>query len=142
LTASLTAVRADDVTLANIEAILEKQAQVITELNSTGVECFDVLSQLDAEFHLAISNASGNDIANEIVSHILPAFNESNKAVLYLCHRAGNLETEHRAIMDALIARNPVAAEAAMRDHLIQVRDSILTFKGPDLEESNINLLK
>jgi GntR family transcriptional regulator, transcriptional repressor for pyruvate dehydrogenase complex len=140
LTASLAAVRANEETLANIEAILEKQSQVIRELSNTGVECFDVLAQLDAAFHIAISSASGNDIAGEIISHILPAFNESNKAVLYLCHRAGSIEVEHRKIMDALIARDPIAAEKAMREHILQVRNEILTFKDPDRHASKENV--
>lgn len=73
---------------------------------------------MDTAFHLAISTASGNDIAEEIISHILPAFTEGYKAVLYLSHGGPKIIREHLRIIEALESHNTVAAEKAMREHI------------------------
>ena len=53
-------------------------------------------------FHLQISQVSGNDIANEIINHIIPSFQESNRAVIYLYRKALLMESEHREILEAI----------------------------------------
>lgn len=133
LTASLAAVRAPEDRIDELRSIVEAQRRQIDQASRNDEECFEELARLDAAFHLAIGDLSGNDIANEIISHIIPVFNESNGAVLYLCNRARRMEAEHRAILEAIEAHNPSAAENAMRDHLTRVRMEILKIRKPDL---------
>jgi GntR family transcriptional repressor for pyruvate dehydrogenase complex len=121
LTAALAAVRASEEQLAEIRSIVEEQHNIIERLSPDGDESVDELSRLDIAFHLAIAGASGNDIANEIISHIIPDFQESNRAVLYLFKRAKKMQIEHREVVTALEARNPAEAELAMRSHISRV---------------------
>jgi GntR family transcriptional repressor for pyruvate dehydrogenase complex len=122
LTAALAAVHASAAQLDEIRAIVMQQERMIAKISADGEEQAEELSRLDVAFHLAIGAASGNDIANEIISHIIPAFQWSNRAVLYLCKRAQKMDKEHNDVLSALEARDPAAAETAMRNHISRVR--------------------
>ena len=58
----------------------------------------------------------------EIVTHLIPAFQESNRAVLYLRRRAPEMEAEHAAIRAALGDGDAATAGAVMRAHIARVR--------------------
>lgn len=136
LTAFLAASSATQEALAAIHAIIDEQASKIEEQGCQGDSCVELLAGLDAAFHLAISSASGNDFAHEIISHIIPAFNASNQAVLYLRQRADQMEIEHREILAALEAHDPVAAEQAMRRHILKVRAEILAIDNQPIADT------
>jgi GntR family transcriptional repressor for pyruvate dehydrogenase complex len=106
-------------TLAELTAIVEQQAAKVAEDDTR--QSIDELANLDIRFHLLIANTSGNDIASEIVTHIVPAFCEGNKAILHVGWRADKLVEEHRAILEAIKAKDPAGAERAMRAHLERV---------------------
>jgi GntR family transcriptional repressor for pyruvate dehydrogenase complex len=131
LSASLAASSATDDALKEIHAIADDISRKIEQLNYQDEHAIDDLAKLDAAFHLAISRAGGNDIVHEIISYIIPAFNESNKAFLYLRHKTCNLEVEHREIVAAIESRDPEAAEKAMRRHVVRVRKEILEIRYP-----------
>jgi GntR family transcriptional repressor for pyruvate dehydrogenase complex len=86
---------------------------------------YDTLADINTKFHLAISEASGNDIAHEIVSHILPPFSESNKKILFASETLDCQVREHHEIVQAIEAGNPEKAEALMRAHISRVRKDI-----------------
>jgi len=131
LSASLAATSATSEALEEIHSLADAISQKINELDIKDEAAIDELAKLDADFHLAISQASGNKIAHEIISYIIPAFNESNKAFLYLRHRTGVLDDEHHAVVTALEGRDPEAAEKAMRNHVKRVRKEIMEIRGP-----------
>ena len=84
------------------------------------------LAELDVRFHLLIAAASGNTLAEEIVNAIVPAFCESNRAVLYV--GSANMQKtiqEHQRIIDALASREAEEAESAIRAHIARVRKDI-----------------
>lgn len=117
LTARLAAASAKTPLIKELRGIVEEQASCCPE----GPDV-DLIAELDNRFHLTISGASGNDIAHEIVSHILPSFNESNKAVIFAGQRAESIVKEHRAIVEAVAARDGGEAERSMRKHIKQVQ--------------------
>lgn len=78
------------------------------------------LSILDAEFHLAICQAGENDIASEIISALLPSFQEDNKAIFYF-EKGILLVEEHQRILDALSIGDAQKAEMEMRAHIGRV---------------------
>ena len=131
LSASLAASSATEEDLKEIHALNEDISRKIEQLAVNDEPGIDELAKLDAAFHLAISRASGNNIAHEIISYIIPAFNDSNKAFLYLRHRTSILESEHRAILKAIESKDPEAAEKAMRRHVERVRKEILEIRDP-----------
>jgi GntR family transcriptional regulator, transcriptional repressor for pyruvate dehydrogenase complex len=136
LTASLAAKAITDEELEELRAILAQQANLGEQLDGSADAGFDALARLDAQFHLKISGASGNDIAHEIINHLIPAFNESNQAMLYLGQRAQKMESEHRTILAALEAHDADAAAKAMRAHLQQVRKEILEIHSGQMKKS------
>ena len=138
LAAFLVARTASPETLSEIRVIVEEQATLLNKwLETDGDLNIDALARLDALFHLAVSGASGNDIVHEIINHLIPAFNESNKAVLYLGQRAKKMESEHRQILAALETRDPSAAAEAMRMHIQQVKKEILDIQPNHFQSTN-----
>lgn len=129
LSASLAASSVSPASLAELRNIVDEQLKIVQRSTEGGDASIDELARLDANFHLAISRASGNDIAGEIISHIIPSFTEGNKALLFVFQRAKRMEREHRRILDALETRNSAAAETAMRAHISRVRKEVMAFK-------------
>jgi GntR family transcriptional repressor for pyruvate dehydrogenase complex len=125
LTASLLAVSATEEMLDKLREILSAQTDMLATFDISDEDRIDQLAQLDEDFHLEISKASGNNIAYEIISHIIPAYNESNKAVIYVGGRTQRMVKEHRQILEAIETRDPVLAEKAMRAHIARVRSEI-----------------
>ncbi len=126
LTSSLAASSATPEQIVEIRKILTAQENVRSDTVES--QAIDRMAKLDLEFHLAISKASGNDIADEIVTHLLPAFYEGNEAVLYVAGRLERLVAEHRDILAAIEASNAELAESRMRQHVARVHSDILSF--------------
>lgn len=90
----------------------------------------------DADFHLAIYEACHN----AVMLHIMRALSEMlrgemfyNRAKLYQRHGVRQLLLEqHRAIHDAVIASDPVAARAAAEAHLSFTRDALAEITKAD----------
>ena len=94
---------------------------------------------LDAEFHLSIVEASHN----VVMLHTMRAmFDLLKRGVFYnrqmMFHQRttrGGLLDQHRAINDALQARDPAASRAAIEAHLSFVEDTMLDFKRAQKHE-------
>lgn len=79
------------------------------------------LAALDLEFHLEISRASEHGLFIEILGALLPQIGRRFMENTYVPDEPGlaqRVMKEHRAIFDALVARNPAGAEEAMKAHL------------------------
>ncbi|MGD0575731.1 MAG: FadR/GntR family transcriptional regulator [Anaerolineales bacterium] len=127
LTARLAAAQASDEAIAELGEIIQKQVSQVT----TGLRDRDLnsLADLDVQFHLAIGTASGNGFAHDIVSRIVPAFIEGNKAVIWLgggVEEADRLVEEHKTILKSIQDRDEDGAEMAMRKHIDRVNREIL----------------
>lgn len=123
LNAALCAENATKEEQAWIRTLLANMEKIIAEKMPGSEVDLDKMVDLDSKFHLAVSQASGNDVCNEITSQIVPAFQEGNKAVIYVSDQADATLKDHLAILVAIEARNPKAAEKAMRKHLARVRN-------------------
>jgi GntR family transcriptional repressor for pyruvate dehydrogenase complex len=120
LTASLAASSRSDDLLEELRQVVQQQQELSGSLSN-----LDSQVELDVRFHTLIADASGNDIAEEIVSRIVPAFCDSNRVVLYLQANMEQTLEEHHHIIDALASGEPAKAEAAMRAHIARVRSEI-----------------
>jgi GntR family transcriptional repressor for pyruvate dehydrogenase complex len=127
LTASLAAERRTDGFVKGLQGIVDAQ-RAQAKNNDEGEENIIALADLDVQFHIAISEASGNDIAHEIVGHILPAFSEANRAVLWAGKNTALSINEHQAIVDAIALGDRTKAEDAMRSHISRVRQEICDY--------------
>lgn len=138
LSASLAAISISNIELADLKRNIDQQNSILTNGNSS--EKLLTLVQLDAEFHHMLSKASRNEIAQEITRAIMPAFPEDNVAI-YFVEKAHRLVEEHQAIVDALVARDPVASEENMRKHIDRVMQEVkelLYSKETQFPESEI----
>lgn len=120
--AALAATAISDEELERLELILQDMAEE-NEGDHKGEEA-------DRRFHMAIAEATRNAA---LVSVVESLWDLRYRAPL--CHevlsraRRGGVRPrteEHRAILDGLKLRDPVAARKAMRDHLERVIDQIL----------------
>ncbi|MFC0246368.1 GntR family transcriptional regulator [Falsochrobactrum ovis] len=117
--AALAAERANDRTLKHLTLIAKK-----LELSSKGNEtAYAQFAEGDAHLHQLIAAATGNRFiadANESLHVHLHIFR-----LLYKTNSTERAVTEHAKLIEALNARDPAAAEQAMREHLIASRDRL-----------------
>jgi GntR family transcriptional regulator, transcriptional repressor for pyruvate dehydrogenase complex len=85
----------------------------------------DFVASLNTSFHFAISRASGNELAHEIILHVLPVFTESNKAILFAGKTLSAQASEHAAVVEAIRTGDTQRAEILMRAHIARVIDEI-----------------
>jgi DNA-binding FadR family transcriptional regulator len=85
---------------------------------------------VDINFHLAIATASRNLLARELFVMLRKIGVDARLRIVGLApatctKRIAERDAEHRKIADAIATRDPEAAEAAMRAHLLQVQQRI-----------------
>ena len=73
---------------------------------------------LDLDFHLGLAKTSNNDLILDLVSLIRGQLERGVAKVLLLPEAMPLSVKEHKAILQAIIKRDPEAARAAMQAHL------------------------
>jgi GntR family transcriptional repressor for pyruvate dehydrogenase complex len=120
--AALAATQISDEGLAELQALVEDIER--ENENPAGTV------KADRAFHLAIARATRNAAVAEAVERLWDLRASSpESALLHEKARSANIKPvvdEHTAILQALRARDPLAARAAMRAHLAAVLDSLL----------------
>ncbi|WP_179378427.1 FadR/GntR family transcriptional regulator [Jannaschia marina] len=95
---------------------------------------------LDADFHMAIVEASHNVIMLHMMRSMMDLLREGvfyNRSVMFRQRTTRDtLLDQHRAINDGLQARDPVAARAAVEAHLNYVRESLGDQREADRHEA------
>ena len=120
--AALAATQITDAEISEIALLVEAIAQENNDPRGTDMA--------DRAFHLAIAKATRNSAISEAIERLWDLRATSPEAaLLHEKARTANIKPvvdEHSAILEALRARDPAAARAAMRHHLAQVIDSLL----------------
>jgi GntR family transcriptional regulator, hexuronate regulon transcriptional repressor len=120
--AALAASQITDEELAELEQRVEDIA--LENQSSNGTE------EADREFHLTIARATRNNAVVRTIEELWRIRATSpESALLHAKARFANVKPivdDHTAILEALKARDPAAARAAMRTHLATVLDSLL----------------
>jgi GntR family transcriptional repressor for pyruvate dehydrogenase complex len=120
--AGLAASQITDEEIAGLEGLVAAIAQ--ENRSRSGTE------EADRAFHLAIASATRNAAVFETIEHLWDLRRSSpESAQLHALARTANIKPvvdEHTAVLEALRARDPAAARAAMRAHLGAVLDSLL----------------
>lgn len=120
--AALAATQVTDADVAEIEVLVQRIVEENQDPNGT--------ESADREFHLAIARATRNVAVYNAVEHLWDLRATSPEAaLLHEKARHANVKPvveEHTAILDALRARDPNAARAAMRTHLSAVLEGLL----------------
>lgn len=120
--AALAATQITDEELAAVEQLVRDIARENNDPRGS--------EKADREFHIAIARATRNKAIADTVERLWELRSSSPEAaLLHEKARTANIKPvvdEHSAILDALRARDPSGARAAMRNHLTQVIDSLL----------------
>ena len=120
--AALAASEATDEEIEEIAALVEEIAR--ENLDPRGTD------KADRAFHLAIAKATRNTAIFNAISHLWDLrYSSPEAALLHEKARTAHIMPvveEHTAVLQALRARDPAAARAAMRAHLSAVLDSLL----------------
>jgi DNA-binding FadR family transcriptional regulator len=110
--AELAAARAEAHDIAALDTAFQLMEQATNVRGAFDVETF---VQADMQFHLAILQAGRNDLLEQMSRVVYSALLVSFRSTSSLPGRAGAALPKHRAILDAIRARDPRAAGAAMR---------------------------
>jgi len=115
--------RADDALRAQLAALAARQAAAPVGPDYAGYAGY---LKADWGFHLLIASSTGNpylEKAFTTVSGYLQRFQLFDQHVIT---DARECSAEHGAILDAFTRRSPEIAAAAMRDHLLRLRDRVV----------------
>jgi GntR family transcriptional regulator, transcriptional repressor for pyruvate dehydrogenase complex len=76
---------------------------------------------LDAAFHVALAEATGNQVQAGLVEHLRDLLVDQSLAIVAIDGRIARANSEHRAIYEAVVAGDEAAARRAMSTHLVNV---------------------
>lgn len=97
-------------------------------------------ARLDAEFHMAIIEAGHNVVMLHMMRAMFDLLRSGvfyNRQTLFRHRRSRDgLLDQHRAIRDAILARDPAGARAAVETHLDHVRDTLADLARADRHEN------
>jgi GntR family transcriptional repressor for pyruvate dehydrogenase complex len=131
-TAALAASLITEAELAELDRLLAEMATAVEADRIAGQPAGGPRTDevLDEQFHLTIARATQNSALAATVEQLWQTRNRSPQcARLFEKSRSWGVRpviAEHRAILEALRARDPARARAAMRDHLSRVLDYML----------------
>lgn len=114
--AALAARRVDDATLARLHGCVERSAQAVGD--------HDAFMRADLELHDTIAHAAGNAILERLIDSIHSLGIASRRATTAIPGVEARTVDDHRAIVEALAARDGEQARRAMLTHLENVERS------------------
>ena len=83
------------------------------------------LASLDADFHAAVAQASGNKLFVAVLAQIRGALARQSETLTVIARRRDDSNREHQAIVDAIADGSAERAKAAMASHLDAVSASV-----------------
>ena len=119
LAARHAATAADDVAIAGLREIIDEMRRLREAGDLIG------LSNMNARLHAGILEASGHATAKRLSRTLSSQIVRFQYRTVLLPGRPDRSFSEHSAIVEAIAARNPDAAEQAMQHHLLRVADAL-----------------
>jgi GntR family transcriptional regulator, transcriptional repressor for pyruvate dehydrogenase complex len=122
--------------LARLAALRASPMEVARIERAAGTPS-DASAGADLSFHFAVAAGARNGLAAELYAQLRGIGRDSRlrereprpDSEAWVRER----DAEHRAVADAIAARNPAAAEAAMRTHLLAVQRRVMERLSPGL---------
>ncbi|MBI4839614.1 MAG: FadR family transcriptional regulator [candidate division NC10 bacterium] len=128
--AALAARRATAEQVEKLRGVLGEQ-EVQVQRGETGV-------MQDTMFHFLIAEATGNEVLLRIVENLMDLLRKTRETSLQHGDRPARSLKQHRAILSAIEARDPAAAERRMRDHIRAIEKlAFSSVKGPPAEPAS-----
>jgi GntR family transcriptional regulator, transcriptional repressor for pyruvate dehydrogenase complex len=122
--AALAAERIDDAGIAALRESLDHQDANLDDLPA--------FIEADAQFHVTLARASDNEVLGDLLQTIRSLLRLWVDRGLRRREQAETACREHRAVYEAIVARDPQAAEAAMRDHMRTAVDRVEHANDPE----------
>jgi DNA-binding GntR family transcriptional regulator len=94
------------------------------------------MSERNARFHRMILELSGHETVRRLTEALNSHMVRFQYRTILVAGRAGQSLTEHRAIIDAIAARDAGAAEGAMRAHLSNVAQTLRARVQPGTDDA------
>ncbi len=117
--ASRAAQRASAAEIAEMEEILVRQDEK--------VRAGDIAIDEDAEFHYSVAMASGNSVVLKVLDIVMDLLLETRERSLQVGGRPRKSLAGHRGILAAIKLHNAPGADEAMRQHIQDIQDIVLT---------------
>ena len=122
--------------LARLAALRASPMEVARIERAAGTPS-DASAGADLSFHFAVAAGARNGLAAELYAQLRGIGRDSRlrereprpDSEAWVRER----DAEHRAVAEAIAARNPAAAEAAMRTHLLAVQRRVMERLSPGL---------
>lgn len=124
LAAAFAATRASDEELWELTEALRLQEYYV------GAHDADHIKSYDSSFHEVIYRLSGSAVLRDLLIPLHKKVQKYRKASVESDSRAMDSLTEHKEIYEAIIARDPVRAEDAMRRHVLNAKTHIAKCEG------------
>ena len=83
------------------------------------------LASMDADFHAAVAQASGNKLFITVLAQIRGALARQSETLTVIAHRRDDSNREHQAILDAIADGSVERARTMMSSHLDAVAASV-----------------
>lgn len=116
--AAMAARNATDDELAALKRVLD---EAVRHLRGEDAELHDA----NMTFHRATARLAGNGVLHEVVDSLLTVHASEQREILAIFDDRRRDHDEHVAILEAIEARDPQAAEQLMKAHLVDVRTVI-----------------
>jgi len=102
----------------------------------------DAFLQANAEFHVTVARASGNDLLAEVVASLLDREQRLNHLAHMLGDRNQDAFHEHRELVEALIAADGGRAERVMAEGIRSARAFVLEalMSSPAIQQMNVTI--
>lgn len=120
LAASLSAERITDEELEVMQRLLAEKAEAIKSLN------MEKLVEVDTQFHETIYNSSRNERLSNIISNLREQIQRYRTTSLAYPGRMQRSLEEHRSIVEAIQARDPILAKQLVQDHIENAENTLL----------------
>jgi len=117
--AARAATHASDEELEEMEEILRRQ--------ETKLRGGELAIEEDSEFHYSIAMASGNSVVLKVLDVLMDLLRDTRERSLQLEGRPQKSLAGHRRVLAAIKRRDAEAAKAAMRRHIEDVEEIVLT---------------
>jgi DNA-binding GntR family transcriptional regulator len=130
LAARHAAAAADDAAIDGLRAIIAEMARLREAGDLIG------LSNVNARLHAGILEASGHETAKRLSRTLSSQIVRYQYRTVLLPGRPDRSFAEHSAIVEAIAARDPGAAEAAMQHHLLRVADALRSHQAAGADAS------
>ena len=120
--ARLAAVRADPAAIAEMRAAIDE---------SDATDDLEVRLASKQRFHRAIAAAAGNAIVEAVTAWAVEVLQPRLRELIHPVCDDGVLLDQQRVILAAIEARDPAAAEQAMRDHFGHLTELVRLARQP-----------